>query len=66
MYNTSFTNELLPEPDTPVTTVMIDSGTPQKVMKDKKSLTGQYLSGKKRIEVPEYRRPASDRKISIR
>ncbi|SCT96812.1 Uncharacterised protein [Staphylococcus aureus] len=26
MYNTSFTNELLPEPDTPVTTVMIDSG----------------------------------------
>ena len=24
------------------------------------------MSGKKRIEVPEYRRPASDRKISIR
>lgn len=45
---------------------ILSSGTPQKVMKDKKSLTGQYLSGKKRIEVPEYRRPASDRKISIR
>lgn len=45
---------------------IVSSGTPQKVMKDKKSLTGQYLSGKKRIEVPEYRRPASDRKISIR
>ncbi|HCY8316538.1 TPA: excinuclease ABC subunit UvrA [Staphylococcus aureus] len=45
---------------------IVSSGTPQKVMKDKKSLTGQYLSGKKRIEVPEYRRPASNRKISIR
>lgn len=45
---------------------IVSSGTPQKVMKDKKSLTGQYLSGKKRIEVPEYRRPASDRKIFIR
>ncbi|PZI91412.1 excinuclease ABC subunit UvrA [Staphylococcus aureus] len=45
---------------------IVSSGTPQKVMKDKKSLTGQYLSGKKRIEVPEYRRPASDRKIAIR
>ncbi|HDC8793835.1 TPA: excinuclease ABC subunit UvrA [Staphylococcus aureus] len=45
---------------------IVSSGTSQKVMKDKKSLTGQYLSGKKRIEVPEYRRPASDRKISIR
>ncbi|HCZ8464512.1 TPA: excinuclease ABC subunit UvrA [Staphylococcus aureus] len=45
---------------------IVSSGTPQKVMKDKKSLTGQYLSGKKRIEVPEYRIPASDRKISIR
>lgn len=45
---------------------IVSSGTPQKVMKDKKSLTGQYLSGKKRIEVPEYRRPVSDRKISIR
>ncbi|HDC7481098.1 TPA: excinuclease ABC subunit UvrA [Staphylococcus aureus] len=45
---------------------IVSSGTPQKVMKDKKTLTGQYLSGKKRIEVPEYRRPASDRKISIR
>lgn len=45
---------------------IVSSGTPQKVMKDKKSLTGQYLSGKKRIEVPEYRRPASDCKISIR
>ncbi|MBO1198756.1 excinuclease ABC subunit UvrA [Staphylococcus simiae] len=45
---------------------IVASGTPQKVMKNKKSLTGQYLSGKKRIDVPEYRRPISDRKIAIR
>lgn len=25
---------------------IVSSGTPKKVMKDKKSLTGQYLSGK--------------------
>ena len=35
-------------------------------MKDKKSLTGQYLSGKKRIDVPEHRREVTDRKISIK
>ncbi|WP_144496122.1 hypothetical protein, partial [Bacillus pumilus] len=29
---------------------VVSSGTPNKVMKDKKFLTGQYLSGKKRIE----------------
>lgn len=45
---------------------VISSGTPNKVMKDKKSLTGQYLSGKKRIEVPEYRREITDRKIQIK
>ncbi|MCO6302656.1 excinuclease ABC subunit UvrA [Staphylococcus epidermidis] len=45
---------------------VVSSGTPNKVMKDKKSLTGQYLSGKKRIEVPEYRREITDRKIQIK
>ncbi|RAA69590.1 excinuclease ABC subunit UvrA, partial [Burkholderia multivorans] len=30
------------------------------------SLTGQYLSGKKRIEVPEHRRPVTDRKLKVR
>lgn len=45
---------------------VVSSGTPNKVMKDKKSLTGQYLSGKKRIEVPEYRRKITDRKIQIK
>jgi excinuclease ABC subunit A len=35
---------------------VISAGTPKQVAKDPSSLTGQYLSGKKRIEVPEERR----------
>lgn len=34
---------------------IIASGTPDKIMKNKKSLTGQYLSGKMKIEVPTER-----------
>lgn len=45
---------------------IVSSGTPSKVMKDKKSLTGQYLSGKKHIDVPEHRREVIYRKISIK
>ncbi|MBL7572739.1 excinuclease ABC subunit UvrA [Staphylococcus saccharolyticus] len=44
---------------------IVSSGTPSKVMKDKKSLTGQYLSGKKRINIPEHRREVTNRKIGI-
>ena len=35
---------------------VIAAGTPKQVAKNPSSLTGQYLSGKKRIEVPEERR----------
>ena len=35
---------------------IIAAGTPKQVAKDPASLTGQYLSGKKKIEVPEERR----------
>jgi excinuclease ABC subunit A len=38
---------------------VIVSGPPAKVAKDPASLTGQYLSGKRRIEVPEVRRQPS-------
>ncbi|MFT4675601.1 MAG: excinuclease ABC subunit A, partial [Reinekea sp.] len=34
---------------------IIAYGTPEQVMKNKNSLTGQYLSGKKRIEIPTER-----------
>ena len=40
---------------------VIAAGTPKDVAKDPSSLTGQYLSGKKRIEVPaERRRPSGE------
>ncbi|MCT1651070.1 excinuclease ABC subunit UvrA [Staphylococcus saprophyticus] len=45
---------------------IVASGTPKQVMSNKHSLTGQYLSGKKRIEVPEARRDITDRKISVK
>jgi excinuclease ABC subunit A len=35
---------------------IIAAGTPAKVAKDPASLTGQYLSGKRKIELPEERR----------
>ena len=38
---------------------VIAEGTPAEVAKDPASLTGQYLSGKRRIEVPEERREPS-------
>jgi excinuclease ABC subunit A len=40
---------------------VIAAGTPKEVAKDPSSLTGQYLSGKKRIELPaERRKPTGD------
>ncbi|HAR6615903.1 TPA: excinuclease ABC subunit UvrA [Staphylococcus pseudintermedius] len=45
---------------------VVASGTPKQVMRNDKSLTGQYLSGKKFIPVPEHRRPVTDRKISVK
>jgi excinuclease ABC subunit A len=38
---------------------VIAAGTPAQVAKNPASLTGQYLSGKRRIEVPEQRRKPS-------
>lgn len=42
------------------------SGTPKQVAKNKKSITGQYLSGKKFIPVPLERRSGNDRFIEIK
>ena len=41
-------------------------GTPEEVMKNENSITGQYLSGKKCIEVPKNRRKGNGKKISIK
>lgn len=42
------------------------SGTPKQVAKNKKSITGQYLSGKKFIPVPLERRSGNGRFIEIK
>lgn len=44
---------------------IVAQGTPNQVMKNKKSLTGQYLSGKKQIEMPGTRRKPDGRFITI-
>jgi excinuclease ABC subunit A len=43
---------------------VISAGTPKQVAKDPSSLTGQYLSGKKKIEVPsERRKPTGELRV---
>ena len=45
---------------------VVSAGTPEQVMADPNSLTGQYLSGKKRIEVPERRRTGNGKWLTVR
>ncbi|PIC98258.1 excinuclease ABC subunit UvrA [Sporosarcina sp. P29] len=45
---------------------VVAAGTPAKVMKNKKSLTGQYLSGKKFIPLPIERRSRDERSIIVK
>lgn len=45
---------------------IVAAGTPQEVMDNPKSLTGQYLSGKKSIPLPIERRKPDGRKLSIK
>ncbi len=42
------------------------AGTPEEVMANPNSLTGQYLSGKRSIPVPEKRRPGSGEFLTVR
>lgn len=44
---------------------IVAAGTPQEVMDNPQSLTGQYLSGKKFIPLPVERRKPNGRKLSI-
>ncbi|QFT90602.1 UvrABC system protein A [Bacillus sp. THAF10] len=44
---------------------VISAGTPEEVMNDPKSLTGQYLSGKKFIPLPTERKIVEDRHLEI-
>jgi excinuclease ABC subunit A len=46
---------------------VVAEGTPQAVEANPKSLTGQYLSGARRIEIPEARRPIdAKRQITVK
>lgn len=44
---------------------IISEGTPEMVKKDKKSLTGQYLSGAKTVSCPQKRRQGSGQNLEI-
>ncbi|MBE6940142.1 MAG: excinuclease ABC subunit A, partial [Ruminococcaceae bacterium] len=45
---------------------VVAAGTPAQVMENPNSLTGQYLSGKKRIPVPAVRRVGSGKRLTVR
>ena len=45
--------------------MIVAAGTPEEVMKNKQSLTGRYLSGKEKIEVPKQRRKGNGKNIEI-
>jgi excinuclease ABC subunit A len=45
---------------------VVAAGPVDQVMASPKSITGQYLSGKKRIEIPTQRRPVGDAKLVVR
>lgn len=45
---------------------LIATGTPKQIKNNPQSLTGQYLSGKKTIPIPQKRRPINDHYLKIR
>ncbi len=45
---------------------IVAKGTPEEVMKNENSITGQYLSGKKRIEVPKTRRKGNKKYLTVK
>lgn len=45
---------------------IIAAGTPEEVMKNENSITGRYLSGKEKIEVPTTRREGTKKFIEIK
>lgn len=44
---------------------LIAAGTPEQVMANENSITGQYLSGKRSIPVPKKRRSGNGKKITV-
>ena len=44
---------------------VIFSGTPEDILKDEHSITGMYLSGRKRIDVPKERRKGTGKTVEV-
>lgn len=44
---------------------VVAAGTCDEIIKNEKSITGMYLSGRKKIEIPEKYRPVTDKKIKV-
>ena len=44
---------------------IVASGTPDEVMANESSITGAYLSGRKKIEIPKNRRPGNGNSLKI-
>ena len=44
---------------------IVAAGTPEEVMKTPGSITGDYLSGRRKIPVPEHRRPGNGKHLKI-
>ena len=41
-------------------------GSPEKIIQAERSVTGQYLSGRRQIKIPEKRRPIGEKKLTVR
>ncbi len=46
--------------------MIVAQGTPEEIMKNEKSITGEYLSGRKKIAVPAARRKGSGKCITVK
>jgi len=45
---------------------VVFAGTPEEILKDEKSITGQFLSGRRKIEVPKERRKGNGHELIIK
>ncbi len=45
---------------------IVAAGPVDRILAEPRSLTGQYLSGQRRIEIPAHRRPAGDARLVVR
>ena len=44
---------------------IVFAGTPQEILKDSRSITGQYLSGRKKVPLPKERRPGNGQFLTV-